>query len=106
KQLPARQALIDGELVVENEAGASDFAALQAALSEGRTDRFVFHAFDLLYAEGYDLRGAALLDRKAALQALLAGRDPNGLLRLSEHFATEGDIVLENACRLSLEGIV
>src|SRR5262249_16743445 len=30
--LPVRQAVVDGELVVEGEAGASDFAALQAAL--------------------------------------------------------------------------
>jgi bifunctional non-homologous end joining protein LigD len=102
--LPVRQALIDGELVVENEAGASDFAALQAALSEGKTDRFVFYAFDLLYADGHDLREAGLTERKAALRALLPrGEAP---VRLSEDFDTEGEIVLENACRLSLEGIV
>jgi bifunctional non-homologous end joining protein LigD len=102
--LPARQALIDGELVVEGEAGASDFAALQAALSEGKADRFVFYAFDLIYADGYDLRGVALTERKGALRALLPrGAGP---LRQSEDFDTEGEIVLENACRLSLEGIV
>ena len=66
--LPVRQALIDGELVVEGEAGASDFAALQAALSEGKTDRFAFYAFDLMYANGYDLREAPLTERKAALR--------------------------------------
>jgi len=104
RDLPVREALIDGELVVENEAGASDFAALQAALSEGETDRFVFYAFDLLHADGYDLREAPLTERKAALRALLPrGQGP---LRLSEDFDTEGEIVLENACRLSLEGIV
>jgi bifunctional non-homologous end joining protein LigD len=102
--LPVRQALIDGELVVEGEAGASDFAALQAALSEGKTDRFVFYAFDLLYADGYDLREVVLNERKGALRALLSGAE--GPLRLSEDFDTEGEIVLENACRLSLEGIV
>jgi bifunctional non-homologous end joining protein LigD len=102
--LPVRQALVDGELVVEGEAGASDFAALQAALSEGNTDRFVFYAFDLIYADGSDLRNVALGERKAALRALLASTE--GAVRFSEHFETEGDIVLENACRLSLEGIV
>ena len=102
--LPVRQGLIDGELVVEGEAGASDFAALQAALSEGKTDRFVFYAFDLLYADGYDLREAVLTERKGALRALVPrGERP---VRLSEDFDTEGEIVLENACRLSLEGIV
>jgi bifunctional non-homologous end joining protein LigD len=102
--LPARQALIDGELVVENEAAASDFAALQAALSEGKTDRFVFYAFDLIYANGYDLREVALGERKAALRAIVPRGD--GSLRFSDDFDTEGEIVLANACRLSLEGIV
>ena len=102
--LPVRQALIDGELVVEGEAGASDFAALQAALSEGKSDRFVFYAFDLIYGDGYDLRDVALADRKATLRALMPRGD--GPLRFSEDFDTEGEIVLENACRLSLEGIV
>jgi bifunctional non-homologous end joining protein LigD len=102
--VPVRQAIIDGELVVEGEAGASDFAALQAALSEGKTDRFVFYAFDILYGDGYDLREVALADRKATLRALLPPND--GPARFSEDFDTEGEIVLENACRLSLEGIV
>jgi bifunctional non-homologous end joining protein LigD len=102
--LPVRQALIDGELVVEGEAGASDFAALQTALSEGKTDRFVYYAFDLLYADGSDLREAKLIDRKAALRALVPRSE--GAIRFSEDFDTEGEIVLENACRLSLEGIV
>ena len=103
-ELPMRQAVLDGELVVEGEAGASDFAALQAALSEGKAERFVYYAFDLLYADGYDLREVTLAERKAALRALLPRGD--GAVRLSEDFDTEGEIVLENACRLSLEGIV
>ncbi len=40
--LPAAKALIDGEIVVETDAGASDFSALQADLSEGRSDRFAY----------------------------------------------------------------
>ncbi|MEI9986247.1 MAG: hypothetical protein WDN69_25605 [Aliidongia sp.] len=55
KALPVGTALIDGELVVENAHGASDFSALQGDLSEGRTDRFAFYAFDLLHLDGYDL---------------------------------------------------
>jgi ATP-dependent DNA ligase len=38
RALPVRGAVIDGELVVETN-GASDFSALQAALSERRADR-------------------------------------------------------------------
>ncbi|TWB20312.1 ATP-dependent DNA ligase LigD phosphoesterase module /ATP-dependent DNA ligase LigD polymerase module [Nitrospirillum amazonense] len=102
--LPVGKALIDGELVVENAAGASDFSALQADLSEGRSDRFLFYAFDLLYLEARDLRGVGLEQRKAALKDLLA--DAGDPLRYSEHFDESGGLVLNHACRLSLEGIV
>ena len=43
-----------------------DFAALQAALSEGKTDDLVFFAFDLLFEGGEDLRALPLSERKAA----------------------------------------
>ncbi|MBR0668045.1 DNA ligase D [Roseomonas hellenica] len=102
RALPAANALIDGEVVVEGQAGASDFSALQAALSEGRTDGFVFYVFDLLYLDGVDLRQAPLTARKDALAALVRG----SALRFSDHFAEAGDMVLRHACRLSLEGIV
>ena len=103
-KLPARHAIMDGELVVEGAGGASDFSALQAELSAGRNDRFVFFAFDLLYLDGKDLQGLPLLGRKAALEALLANA-PDAL-RYSEHFEEEGEMVLRHACRLSLEGVV
>jgi bifunctional non-homologous end joining protein LigD len=102
--LPARSALLDGELVVENAAGASDFSALQADLSEGRGDRFVLYLFDLLYLDGYDLCGAPLIERKTLLKTLLAGAKPP--LRYSDHFEESGELVLRHVCRLSLEGVV
>jgi bifunctional non-homologous end joining protein LigD len=103
KALPVGSAMIDGELVVENDSGASDFSALQADLSDGRTDRFAFYAFDLLHLDGYELRPAKLVDRKAALAAIVP---PGGAIRVSEHFEDDGSLVLGHACRLSLEGIV
>ena len=60
--------------VALDDQGAPDFAALQAALSEGRPEELVFFAFDLLFADGEDLRALPLRDRKARLQALLEGR--------------------------------
>jgi bifunctional non-homologous end joining protein LigD len=104
EELPLRSALIDGEMVVENTSGASDFSALQTDLSEGRDDRFVFYAFDLLHLDGYDLRAAPLADRKALLNRIIASE--TGRLRFSSHFDENGDLILEHACRLSLEGIV
>lgn len=104
RALPAETFIIDGELVVEAGAGASDFSALQADLSEGRNDRFVFYAFDLLYLNGQDLRAAPLLARKQALEDLVGSRP--GRVRYSGHFGEAGAMVLRHACRLSLEGII
>ena len=102
--LPAGTALIDGEIVVETGAGASDFSALQADLSAGRDDRFTFYLFDLLHLDGYDLTRLPLSARKALLEKLVPGTD--GVLRYSGHFDENGALVLRHACRLSLEGVV
>ena len=96
--------IIDGEIVALDDAGAPDFAALQAALSEERTDDLVFYAFDLLFDSTGDLRPSPLSERKDRLQAHLP--DKSALIRFVEHFDTGGDAVLRSACRLSLEGIV
>jgi bifunctional non-homologous end joining protein LigD len=100
--------IVDGEVVALNADGAPDFAGLQAALAEGDTDQLVFFAFDLLHAGGEDLRALRLSERKARLQAFLAGKavpDP-ARVRYVDHFDTGGDAVLLSACKLSLEGIV
>ena len=104
KAIAVKTALLDGELVVETRAGASDFSALQADLSDGRSDRFVFYAFDLIHLDGYDLRAVPLIERKAMLERLLTNAAPG--LRVSRHLSESGDMVLRHACRLSLEGIV
>ncbi len=104
RDLPVGAAILDGELVVETDAGASDFSALQADLSAGRSDRFAFYAFDLLYLDGYDLCRVPLVERKALLARLLG--QEGGILRFSSHFDEGGALVLRHACRLSLEGIV
>lgn len=99
-------AVIDGEICALDESGAPDFAALQAALSEGRTEDLVYFAFDLLFHGDEDLRDMRLDERKPRLEALLAGAKPGPRIRFVEHFETGGDAVLRSACRLSLEGIV
>ena len=104
QDLPLGTAIIDGELVVETDAGASDFSALQADLSEGRNDRFVIYVFDLLYLDGFDLRALPTLQRKELLAQLVAADD--GIVRYSNHFEESGALVLRHACRLSLEGVV
>lgn len=104
RKLP--DAIIDGEICALDENGAPDFAALQAALSEGKTDALVYFAFDLLFEGGEDLRALSLDARKARLKQLLSDAGEDDRLRFVEHFETGGEAVLRSACRLSLEGIV
>src|SRR5262249_28133891 len=73
--LPARTALIDGEIVIEDEHGISSFSGLQAALSAGERERFVYYVFDLLHLDGHDLFKSPLIERKGALQELLGRKD-------------------------------
>lgn len=101
-------AILDGEVVALDENGSPDFAALQAALSEERTDDLIFFAFDRMYSDDGDLRSLPLRDRKAALKDYLdeQGQDSSSLIRYVDHFETAGDAVLQSACRMNLEGIV
>jgi bifunctional non-homologous end joining protein LigD len=98
--------IVDGEICALDENGAPDFAALQAALSEGKTDLLVYFAFDLLFEGGEDLRTRPLTERKERLQLLLSKASDDARLRFVEHFEDGGEAVLRSACRLSLEGIV
>lgn len=104
--LDCDEALIDGEVVVLTDGGLSSFSALQQALSEGRADRMIFYAFDLLFLDGVDLRGEPLVERKDRLRTLIADKTGDGVLRFSEHFSEPGQTMLEHACRLGLEGVV
>jgi bifunctional non-homologous end joining protein LigD len=98
--------IIDGEVCALDHNGAPDFAALQAALSEGKTGDLVYFAFDLLFDGEEDLRSLPLTERKARLQKQLSTFDDGDNIRFVEHFETGGDAVLRSACRLSLEGII
>jgi bifunctional non-homologous end joining protein LigD len=99
--------LIDGEIVALNHDGAPNFSMLQAAISDGKTDDLVFFAFDLLFADGLDLRRLPLRERKARLQQILEARKGKGKqIRYVQHFESDGEEVLESARKLSLEGIV
>ena len=104
-KLPAESALIDGELVALAPDGTTSFAELQDRIARGETDDLVFFAFDLLYRDGYDLTGATLEDRKAAL-AEIVPHDASDMVRYSDHQQGRGPDFLRNACKYELEGII
>ena len=103
--LPAQTALLDGEVVVEDEHGISNFSLLQTDLREGR-DRFVYYVFDLLYLDGRDLTVAPLSERKAALAQVLAIAGKTGAIRYTEYFDEGGPLILKKACEMGLEGVI
>jgi bifunctional non-homologous end joining protein LigD len=105
-RLPAAAALLDGEIVVENARGISDFSLLQTDLKDGRTDRFIYCVFDLLHLDGRDLLNEPLLARKAALAGLAKADGQNGVIRYAENFEEAGPVILRHACEMGLEGII
>jgi bifunctional non-homologous end joining protein LigD len=106
-RIPARNFIIDGEVISQNEHGAANFSALQDDISKRRFDRMAFYAFDLLYLDGFDLRGASLIERKGILERLLknGGSDIAPVL-YSEHFDDSGPKLFARSCELGLEGII
>ena len=105
-ELGVGEALLDGEIVHLTARGVSSFSALQADLSEGTTAGLVYMAFDLLYLDGWDLTGARLDDRKAALKAVLAGGGAPPSVRYADHQEGRGPEFFAAAGGMGLEGIV
>ena len=98
------QAIIDGEICVQDETGVTSFAALQDALATRAPERLTYFAFDLLYLNGFDLIRTPLIQRKRELKRLLKGvRDS---VQYSDHVVGDGPAFFEQAEKLSLEGIV
>lgn len=104
KDLP--NCILDGEVCALDHNQMPSFAALQATLSENRSEGLVFFAFDLLIDGKQDLRPLPLADRKARLQSLLENSSHQDSIRYVAHFESTADTVLLSACKMNLEGIV
>ena len=105
KTVKVDDAIIDGELVWQDEAGRSDFQKLQNAMKDGRTDHLVYWAFDLPRLNGEDLRSLPLIARKDRLQKILKKAAHDHLL-FSEHFRESGAKLFKASCEMDLEGII
>ena len=106
EELNVGSALLDGEIVAEDENGISSFNALQSDLKAGRQDRLRYHVFDILYCDGFDLTRVHLIERKALLERLVRTLSVGSPVRFSEHLEEDGPTLFEHARRLGLEGIV
>ena len=104
--IPATDAVLDGEIVVPGRNGIPNFLELKSAMTRGQS-RLLFYAFDLLHLDGFDVRGAPLADRRAVLTQLLAGA-PGGRILMSETIDLDEPpaLLYHHACELGMEGIV
>lgn len=105
QSLPGGPALIDGEMIVQGEAGLSDFHAVRRTITS-HPERLVFYAFDLMMVDGQDIRREPLIDRRARLHDLVGEHDPTFRIQFSDHIVGNGPAFYHQAEQLGLEGIV
>jgi bifunctional non-homologous end joining protein LigD len=104
KTLPARECVIDGEVVALDEQGRSSFQLLQAREMEGRKTPVYFYPFDLLQLDGKSLVSLPLEARKNILEELCA--DSGDPIRYSGAIGGDARQLLQEVKRRGLEGII
>jgi bifunctional non-homologous end joining protein LigD len=110
KHFRVADAIVDGEIVALDENGRSDFHKLQNRLGAQNPSQKLmqsvpvsYYFFDLLYADGFDLRKSPLLERKELLKRVLL---PYEKLHYSDHLLEKGVELFEAAREKGLEGII
>jgi bifunctional non-homologous end joining protein LigD len=110
--IPAKNAILDGEVVALDEDGRASFSLMQQRTGfrpGGRRVRVnaevsvLYYAFDLLYLDGYDWRRLPLEERKRKLESLIT---PGDRVRYSDHYPTKGTALFAIARQKKLEGIL
>ena len=112
KRQPASQLILDGEIIALDSKGRLCFQCLQGylkSINRIKTDQaeppsaIIYYVFDIIYLDGYDLRGVSLKQRKELLYSVL---NTNEDIRLVEHFSVDGQTVYRAAIENGLEGVV
>jgi bifunctional non-homologous end joining protein LigD len=110
KQVRVPQAVLDGEIVVLDKDGRSNFQRIQSRFGVANppvelqeTSPATLYLFDILYCDGYDVRRAPLLERKELLSRILTTSES---VRVSEHQVESGEELFQAAVSNGLEGIV
>jgi bifunctional non-homologous end joining protein LigD len=96
-------AVFDGEILVLNDKGISNFGSLQNWRSEADGE-LVFYVFDILWYEGKNLTGLSLVERQAILNETLPTDDDR--VRISKVFDANGTDFFAAAEKMGLEGIM
>jgi len=95
-------AVIDGEIVVLDDKGQSDFSRLQEWRSEA-DGQLYYYLFDILWLDGRDLTQLPLTERRDILRSIMPDND---MLRMSENFEASGTEFFAAAKKMGLEGII
>ncbi|HTY82089.1 MAG TPA: DNA ligase D [Dehalococcoidales bacterium] len=107
---PASELVLDGEIIALDEKGKQCFQCLQnylrafnLATREKPPYPLVYYVFDILYLDGYDLRGAELRHRKEILNNVFRPADQ---VRLIDYFENDGETLFKAAVKNGLEGVM
>jgi bifunctional non-homologous end joining protein LigD len=95
-------AVLDGEIVVLDDSGHSNFQMLQSWAKDGK-GFLCFMVFDLLWYEGYDLTSLALIDRKKILEQVLPA---SNLVKYCDHVVQNGKDFYNLSVRMGIEGVI
>lgn len=96
------EAVLDGEIVVVDDAGYPDFQMLQD-YRRSKKGHLIYYVFDILYFDGHDLTGLPLVKRKEILKKILPVTPG---IRYTDHVVKDGTIFFRIVNEKGLEGMV
>jgi len=99
-------AILDGELVLEDDKGNSRFQDIQNYASTKSKLHLKYYVFDLLNLNGHDLRNLELIKRKELLQAFVAQLPKDTSIFYNGHEQGKGKKLMERAKKEAWEGII
>ena len=102
-KLGLKDSWLDGEIVVLGPDGRASFQRLQNAFDAHSDVSIIYFVFDAPFLDGKDLRRLSLKERKNRLKESLG---KSSLVRFSEDLQGSAREILDNACRLGLEGLI
>ncbi len=105
QSLPAKSALLDGEVAFVLPSGITDFKSLQEHIDTPHP-AIRYFIFDLLALDGKDLRKKPLKERRALLAKLTSARGVSNWLVYADYVEGSGLEFFAQACAAGLEGIV
>ncbi len=105
KKLKAKSAILDGEVVWQDDRGHSSFQMLQNAMKAHKTDALIYWVFDLLELDGEDYRDLPLISRKERLQKLIQ-KMGHPQIQFSDHYRGMGEELIKATCGMELEGVI